>query len=143
MAPVDRDKLRHHLQYVRERVRRLHDIRSRGREAFLADATLQAATIRYLQTGIEAMVDAANHLIAREGLGVPRTYRDSIGILVEHSILPANKKDAFEAMVRFRNRAVHLYDEIDPAEVFAILERDLGDFDAFIEAVATRYMAGD
>jgi len=46
-------------------------------------------------------------------------------------------------MVRFRNRAVHLYDEIDPSEVFAIMEQNLGDFEAFIQAIIQRYFSGE
>lgn len=42
-------------------------------------------------------------------------------------------------MVRFRNRAVHLYDEIQAAEVWKILETRLGDFDVVVEALAARY----
>lgn len=46
-------------------------------------------------------------------------------------------------MVRFRNRAVHLYDEIDSAEVFQILDRHLGDFDLVIAAMTTRYFGSE
>jgi uncharacterized protein YutE (UPF0331/DUF86 family) len=42
-------------------------------------------------------------------------------------------------MVRFRNRAVHLYDRIDPREVWKILQEDLGDFELFIGAMVERF----
>lgn len=42
-------------------------------------------------------------------------------------------------MVRFRNRAVHLYDEIDAQEIYQIPESDLPDFETFIAAVVKRY----
>jgi len=71
------------------------------------------------------VVDAANHVIAREGLGLPRTYRESVEILVREKILPADREEAFVKMVRFRNRAVYLCDGNDPAEVFAVTERCL------------------
>lgn len=48
---VDRDKLRQKIQYIRDSVRRLEEIRARGEEAFLADPILQAAATRFLQTG--------------------------------------------------------------------------------------------
>lgn len=38
-----------------------------------------------------------------------------------------------------QNRAVHLYDEIDPTEVFAIMENHLDDFEVFIRAITQRY----
>lgn len=83
------------------------------------------STVRWLQVAIEAVVDAANHVIAREGLGLPRTYRESVEILVREKILPADREEAFVKMVRFRNRAVYLCDGNDPAEVFAVTERCL------------------
>ncbi len=138
-AAVDKEKLRQKIQFIRDSVRHLEELRARGREAFLADHVLQAAAIRLLQVAIEAVVDAANHIIAREGLGLPKTYRESLEILVREKILPAEREEAFVNMVRFRNRAVHLYDEIDPAEVFSIMERRLGDFDSFISALTVRY----
>jgi uncharacterized protein YutE (UPF0331/DUF86 family) len=42
-------------------------------------------------------------------------------------------------MVRFRNRAVHLYEQILPAEIWQILQTHLGDFDIVLRALATRY----
>lgn len=140
---VDKEKLRQKIQFIRESVQRLVEIRGRGREAFLADGILQAAAIRLLQVGIEALVDAANHIVAREGLGLPKTYRESIEILAREGILPADKAASYGSMVKFRNRAVHLYDEIDAGEVFDIVENDLGDFEDFISAIASRYFTAD
>jgi len=85
------------------------------------------------------MIDIANHVIAREGLGVPRAYSETMEILVEEEILPGDRRDNFLAMVRFRNRVVHLYDEVHPDEIWNIIDSDLGDFDAFIAAVVARY----
>ncbi len=42
-------------------------------------------------------------------------------------------------MIKFRNRAVHLYDEINAEEVYTILEHDRGDFEVFLRAVVSRY----
>lgn len=142
MAPIDRTKLRAHLDFVRGNVRKLAELREAGRGAFLGDDIAQAAAERWLQTAIESVIDVANHVIAREGLGVPRAYSDTIEILVREGVLPDDRREAFLGMVRFRNRVVHLYDEVAPDEVWRIIEDDLGDFDAFIAAIAARYLAG-
>ncbi len=60
-------------------------------------------------------------------------------ILVREGVLPADRRDTFLGMVRFRNRAVHLYDEVHPEEIWRIIEQQLSDFDAFIAAIADRY----
>lgn len=75
MAPVDLAKLRSHVDFVRQTVGELEHLRGAGREAFLRDEVSQAAATRWLQTAVEAMIDIANHVIAREGLGVTRVER--------------------------------------------------------------------
>ena len=108
----------------------------------LADPILQAAAVRNLQIAIEAILDAANHIVAREGLGLPETYWQSIELLIRAGILPADRTGDLARMVRFRNRAVHLYDDIVPVEVRAILEHHLGDFDVVVRALVHRYLSG-
>ena len=61
-----------------------------------------------------------------------------LSFLTEPSVV---RKANFARMVRFRNRAVHLYEEIAPGEVARILREDLGDFDAFVRAMVERYLA--
>lgn len=143
MAPVDLNKLRHHIDHVRGNLRRLRDIADQGREAFLSDDITSTASVRYLQTSIEAVIDIGNHIISREGLGIPRTYAETIELLVDNGILPREHRESYLQMVRFRNRAVHLYDEIDTAEVFEILDHHLGDFDLVIAAMTTHYFDPD
>ncbi len=140
-SPVDKEKLRHKIHFIQDAVRRLEEIRGRGRDAFLADGILQAAAVHLLQTGVEAMLDAANHIVARERLGLPKTYRESMELLLHARLLPADKGRDFINMVRFRNRAVHLYDTIEPGEIYAILEDHLGDFEVFVRAILDRYFA--
>lgn len=141
MAPVDRTKLRSHLDFVRSNLRKLERIHDGRQSAFLEDEVAQAAAARWLQTAIEAVIDIANHVIAREGLGVPRAYSETMEILIREGVLPSDRREAFLAMVRFRNRVVHLYDEVQAEEIWSILDSDLGDFDAFIAAIVARFLA--
>lgn len=138
-AVPDLDVLRQKIHYVQDTLRDLRGIGHGGKEHFLEDRLSQAAATRMLQVGVEAILDAANHIIARERLGIPKTYAEAITILVREGILPREKKDDLTRMVRFRNRAVHLYDEIDPSEIWRIIEHHLGDFEVVIEALVQRY----
>lgn len=88
-----------------------------------------------LITAIEAMIDICNHLISREKYELPATSSDSIKILVKHQILAKTDEPTFIAMVKFRNKAVHLYDQINDEEVYKILQENLGDIDKFITAI--------
>jgi uncharacterized protein YutE (UPF0331/DUF86 family) len=141
MTAADLDKVRAKLQFIREATRQLEQIRGRGRDCLLADPILQAAALRNLQVGIEAMLDIAHAVIAREGLGLPGTYREAIEILLRHGMLPDAHAAAFLSMASFRNRLVHLYDTVEPAEIAKILDQNLGDFAVFISAITERYLA--
>lgn len=139
MAPVDRDRLRPRIQHVRERLRRLREIAAEGSDAFAGDVVRQDAAVRNLQTSVEALLDMANHIVAREGLGIPTSYQEAVDLLVDHGVLPAENAESYRQMVRFRSRAVHIYDEIDVDEVYSILDSDLSDFETFIAAIVKRY----
>ena len=138
---VDPEKLRQKLQFIRENVQRLRDQAQLSVHAFVQDSLHLDAALRRLQVAIEAVLDIANHIIAREGLGTPNTYREAFAILCDRGILPLEKRDVFLAMAGFRERAVRLYEGIDPAEVHAILCNRLDDFNAFMRAIAERYLA--
>ncbi len=138
---IDKAKVRQKLQFIRQTVAQLETLRARGRQAFLSDPILQAAAIRYLQVGIEAMLDIAHHIVAREGLGLPGSYREAIELLLGAKVLPPEQRSTFLAMIRFRNRAVHLYDDIDPTEVYGIMDEHLKDFEDFAKAIVRRYFA--
>ena len=81
MAPVDADKVRQHVQYVRGNLPKLRELRDEGREVFTSRSTNELAAVHLLQTSIAALIDIANHVIAREGLGIPRSYADTVKIL--------------------------------------------------------------
>ncbi len=141
LPEIDRDKVRDKLQFIRDNVRHLEALGRQGASSFLADRTAQAAATHLLQVSIEAMIDIANHVTARLRLGIPKTYREAIDLLVDARILPEEHRDTFRNMVRFRNRAVHLYDQIGPTEVYEILQDHLGDFDLFAGAIVRRFFA--
>lgn len=136
---VDRNKLRLKLQRMRCELKHLSDLKDRSEEEFMREPLFERAATRMLQISIEAMIDIGNHIIAREGLGVPQAYRDTVTILTEHGILPQEDRDTFTNMIRFRNRAVHLYDTVSAKEVYSILRHHLPDFDRFIAAIVQRY----
>ena len=138
-ALVDPDKLRQKVQYIRDSVRLLSKMRAEGEKRFLESEIYQAAATRYLQTGIEAMIDAAHHILAREGLGLPKTYRQAMDLLIREQIVPPEQEAILHQLVKFRNRAVHLYDRIRPAEIWSLMEDHLGDFEAFTRVLVRRY----
>lgn len=140
---VDLDKLRQKVEFLRNTLRRLQGIRGEGRESFLDSEITQMATTRYLQIGIESMLDSAHHVIAREGWGLPKTYQEAMDLLVQEGVLPRERQETFRQMIKFRNRAVHLYDRLEPEQIWEIVDEHLDDFELFLRAMTERYLKSD
>lgn len=136
---VDRDRLESKMMYVKKNVKKLRRLQEISKEEFIADYRNYDAAKYNLQASIEALIDISNHIISRENLGVPDSNADSFKILAEHGIISEEKLSVFIAMARFRNKVVHLYDEIDNAEIYRIVVEHLDDFDYFIKEIFERY----
>ncbi len=84
-----------------------------------------------LQRAIQACIDLANIIIAKDGLGLPNTYRQSFEILHKHLIINGAVSGKMGSMVGFRNISIHDYGEIKPEIVHSIVKDHLVDFETF------------
>jgi uncharacterized protein YutE (UPF0331/DUF86 family) len=84
-----------------------------------------------IQISIEAMVDIANHIIARKRYGIPETYTESFRILTENNIISNENFNKYSLMAKFRNRIVHAYNDVDLEEAYNIIDTDLNDFKVY------------
>ncbi len=137
---IDRDKVRDKVTFIRRNLDTLRELADTPRDEFSESSIHFHAAVRLLQTSVEAMIDTGSHIVAREGLGSPKSYGEVFDLLSSAGIIPTESLDKVKAMVRFRNRAVHLYGEMDVDHVYAILQNDLGDFDAFVGFVVSKYL---
>jgi uncharacterized protein YutE (UPF0331/DUF86 family) len=110
-------------------------------QAYSTNVRLKKAVERSLHVAVEACLDIARHLIAREGFRFPQDYQDTFRILAEEHIISQSLLPSLLEMARFRNLIVQDYAKIDDAKVYQILTARLGDFDAFAEAIGA-YLAG-
>lgn len=99
------------------------------------------AAVRRLQTAIEAAVDAALHIVARENLGRPHDHGDAFRLLARAGVVAPEDLSRLLAMVRFRNLAVHLYADVDDEAVWEIIDGDLSDLRRFAATRTARYLA--
>jgi uncharacterized protein YutE (UPF0331/DUF86 family) len=84
-----------------------------------------------LQRAIQACIDMANVILAKEGLGLPNSYRQSFEILLKHQIISQLLTKKMISMVGFRNISVHDYSEIKTEIVLSIVENHIKDFEEF------------
>jgi uncharacterized protein YutE (UPF0331/DUF86 family) len=118
--------------YVRELkdLARLEEIRRDVREERFVERTLQLA--------IQAVLDAASHIVSDERLGEPRTNRDVIDLLERNGWLPNPLASRLGNMVGFRNVLVHDYETVDLSIVEDVVRNHLGDLLEFVRAVRGR-----
>jgi len=91
-------------------------------EGYADDLRLQSISERNLQVCIETITDLANMMIAKKGLRVPHTYKDSITVLRENGILADERAKELEELVGLRNIIVHAYADIKAELVHENLE---------------------
>lgn len=138
---IERDKIRQKIQFMRDRLRQLEDVQSMTYEDFMTQPFVLDGSLRLLQVMIEAMLDIGSHIVAREGYGIPHTYANVISLLMDNDVLPKDQANIYIDMVGFRNRIVHLYDEVEPEIVYKLISQSLGDFRDFITIIVRRYLS--
>lgn len=91
-----------------------------------------------LQRAIQACIDIANVVIAKEGLGLPNSYGQSFSILNDHQVIDSKMADLMRKMVGFRNISVHEYGTVNPDIVHTIVQENISDFESFYKVIYDR-----
>ncbi len=84
---------------------------------------------------IEAIIDICNRIILKRKLGFPQDYSDVIKLMSQQGVLEGDLVGRLLEMVKFRNMLVHLYWKIENDRLYKYLKENLGDFEAFKEAI--------
>ena len=106
----------------------------RGSEGELeTNFTKQDSILLNIQRMCEASIDAAMHMVRLHALGIPKDSRQAFTMLVKANLLDPKLGKHLEAMVGFRNIAVHNYIEINMDIVRSILNERLFDIQIFAQ----------
>ncbi len=125
-------RLRRLLGELMKAIQRLKELRAIPQAGFLADPHKVASAKYHFVVGIEAAIDLGNHLISKNSLGTPEDYGDVFRLLGKAGVLPAEFADQLVTMARFRNRLVHIYWEVDDAELHRLLTDGVEDLERFV-----------
>jgi len=136
---VDKDIMQRKLSFIDLKLRNLETLKLMKRQEFLASFQAIDAAKYNLQVCIEALIDVSNHVVARKRWGIPSTYSEAVKLLIEHGVLDKDKELSLVQMVKFRNRIVHLYQEVDDSEIYRIIQENLDDIKSFIQGVINKF----
>jgi uncharacterized protein YutE (UPF0331/DUF86 family) len=109
-------------------VRRAREEYGKDVAGFETDLTRQDAAILNIQRACEAALDMGQHLIRRDRLGLPQGARDVFALLAAAGRIDAGLSVRLQAMVGYRNIAVHDYQTLQLAITVAVITRHLDDF---------------
>lgn len=121
-------------------IRRIHEEYDGFEVDFKSDFTKQDSVILNLERTSQATIDIATHIIRDKKLGLPNTSRELFVLLNENHIVTEHTSVKMQAMVGFRNIAVHDYQNLNIDIVVAIVEKHLMDFDHFREEIFENYL---
>jgi uncharacterized protein YutE (UPF0331/DUF86 family) len=102
---------------------------------FETELRRQDSIVLNLTRACESAIDLANHLVKTRKLGIPQTSRESFELLQAKGLLSDELCQKMKNMVGFRNIAIHSYTHINYAVVRTIVEKDLDDFEVFLNTV--------
>lgn len=121
---------------VRLRTARVRELLPATVDEFLSHRTEAEALILNLFLALQECSDLALHLVADLGLGVPGEPRAAFEILARSDVIPAPLSRSLSAAIGLRNRIAHEYAGLDLRKVYAAARDDLGDLDAYVDAIA-------
>jgi len=104
-------------------------------EELESNFTRQDSIILNLQRACEAAIDAAMHVVRINKLGIPQQSRDAFAMIQEARLLSDELSQHMQAMVGFRNVAVHDYRALSLTILRSILDHRLGDFIDFVKCL--------
>ena len=133
---VDKDKITFLFSELDKYLDELEHMKQLSREEFHND-NKNIYSLRYLfQVTIETCINIGTHIISSYRLGLPNEYGDVFRILKNKKVISEELQNKLIAMVRFRNRLVHIYWDIDDDTIFNYLHNNLNDFYIYKKEIA-------
>jgi uncharacterized protein YutE (UPF0331/DUF86 family) len=135
---VDRDILLAKIASIRKCLERIRTVTG-GTPDSLNDPDIQDIFVLNLQRAVQATIDLAAHLVADEKIGLPTNLKENFALLESRQMIDLSLSRRLQAMVGFRNIAVHDYQPLDLVILKSILEHRLGDLDEFVQVITKRH----
>ena len=122
---------------VRSMLENLRKVPLGSLEEFTSDRRNAPAAESLLRRALEALMDLGRHILAK-GFGRGVSEYKKVGTeLGEVGVLGRDEATLFRKMAGYRNRMVHLYDEVTTEELYQICAEHLDDFDTIIDPIMT------
>ena len=102
---------------------------------FLIDPIYRGALLHYLYLCIDSSISLAEMIIKFKGLRTPQSYSETIDILGEANIIPADFAYEFTKIASFRNFLAHDYEKIDYLSLCNDILNRMSDIKKFLDCI--------
>lgn len=134
----DRDIVLAKVAAIQRCLKRIKDVTGLKPDT-LDELNVQDIFVLNLQRAVQATIDLATHIIASEGLGIPDTIKGNFVLLDDAGIINKRLSKKMQAMVGFRNIAIHDYQSLDVEILKSILVKHLKDLEDFYTAILVHF----
>ena len=112
-------------------IHRIHEEYDGHEAALETNFTKQDSILLNIQRAAEASIDQGMRLIRIKKLGIPQSGRDVFVVLEKHHLIHSDLSSRLQAMVGFRNIAVHDYSKLNLDIVRSVIDTELDHLLAF------------
>ena len=128
-------KIEQKIQSIEELLALLEELRDDCNEKFLTDKIYQGALLHYLYLVSDSAIALAEMMIKYKNLRKSNSYYESIDLLGEYNIIPADFAYDFAKIASFRNFLAHHYERVDYKEICESTLEKLDDIKLYLHYI--------
>src|SRR3989338_1394933 len=132
---IDKEKIKQRFAEINESLKEIKRLTSLKDEEFWTKKENIAAVKYYLLQAIEGIGSICVHIAAKKFNKGVSVFGECFEILEKEGFLQESLALKLRKMVKFRNKLIHRYWEIDEKNVLEYSRKDLNDFNDFMKAV--------
>jgi len=132
---LDIEKIKKRVSEIEESINEINKIVSINEYEFWKDKRNITSVKYYLLEAIEAVGEICVHIVAKKfGKGV-NSLSECINILEKEEILDKELSSRLKKMIKFRNKLIHKYWDIDDKLVYEYAKNETDNFTDFIKEI--------
>jgi uncharacterized protein YutE (UPF0331/DUF86 family) len=135
------ERILEHLKLLNQYLLYLRTLAEADENAFRNDFRIRGSGERYLQLAIESCINVGNRVLSlsqfKKPVRTPESYGDIFEELGKLGVIPQDFVKTMLQMVKFRNRLVHIYWDIDIEQLHKIMKEGLDDLEKFKDQIVT------
>lgn len=132
---IDKEKIKQRFSEIDESLMEIKRLVLVDEKEFWSKKENIAAVKYYLLQAIEAVGGICVHIAAKKFNRGVSAFGECFEVLEKEKFLPEDLAQKLKKMIKFRNKLIHRYWEIENESILEYSKSDLGDFDEFIKMV--------